>query len=529
MINSKFVFLYDGTIYLEQSSDDEARFTYLDPKSYGQMKVIAELTPGSTAYVQVFENLVVVISQNLNCLMYTKDKELTFRLSREMIGATAIERTSNGFLVICSAYRNGNPSFLSSLLNCRRQQEAPVVKIITVELVENYKEIQANAATDILTIKAAENRDAITTLNGCREVNWVKYVSNERIYLIADGIRLQQYRIDKNKLLQKVKEFDYNFDPEVTIGSLFYKQVQRLEETKQGTAQLEYITWISISGQKIYALDLNDPKDNILITEMEDKMATCIETDDGMVMIKFALDQSCKIYLERIIIPEDKERVIKQIALEGNIDLALEMANKLADPSIASNIRLRNGWEHSNRTVQDIDMLLKKIKDPEYIVQQCISNATPNKDILKGDAIEFVDVQRHLIKTGLDALMDTDNHIPNANRFVNQLLLKEERLTKYEIVLNAFKDDSENVIIDWESFSELQYMEMIEYINSICLIEETPIDKIVLSLKEIDRALFREHYLDILRTIDTSLMNDTFLVNVLPQGDRPSEGKFRSK
>lgn len=79
--------------------------------------------------------------------------------------------------------------------------------------------------------------------------------------------------------------------------------------------------------------------------------------------------------------------------------------------------------------------------------------------------------------------------------------------------------------MDWETFSQLTYIDIIEYVNLICMIEDTPIDKILFALKDLDQNSFEEHYLDILELVDTSLMTEKFLLNILPQGSRPERGK----
>jgi hypothetical protein len=188
--------------------------------------------------------------------------------------------------------------------------------------------------------------------------------------------------------------------------------------------------------------------------------------EDEIVLMKLALDKTSRIELEKVEVPNDKQKVINQIASDGNIMLALEMAHKLKDPSIANNIRLRNSWETSNRTAQDVNMLLKKIKDEHYIVEQCIINTTPEKEIYKGDALEFVQVQKELIKTGLEILVNEGYDIPNSKKYVEQILDKEAALLKYEIMLEAFKDQSKSEIVDWETFAEFDDFEVVEYINA---------------------------------------------------------------
>lgn len=156
------------------------------------------------------------------------------------------------------------------------------------------------------------------------------------------------------------------------------------------------------------------------------------------------------MWVERIVVPEDPQETLNQISFEGNLNLALEVANRLKDPSIANNLRLRNAWETSNRTVKDIEMILSKIKNPQYIMQQCISNVTPVKSILKGDAIDFVAVQRELIKIGLEILSDPNEILQNSTELTDILLEKEQTLTRYELMLDAFKMNSDNEIVDWE-------------------------------------------------------------------------------
>jgi hypothetical protein len=85
-------------------------------------------------------------------------------------------------------------------------------------------------------------------------------------------------------------------------------------------------------------------------------------------------------------------------------------------------------------------------------------------------------------------------------------------------MLDAFKTDSDNEIIDWEGFSQFLYMDMIEYINYTCLLEDTKVDHILIKLKEKDAAEFLEHIYEILRAIDTKLMTDQFLSMLMPRG-----------
>mmetsp|Transcript_9724 Transcript_9724/g.10919 ORF Transcript_9724/g.10919 Transcript_9724/m.10919 type:complete len:143 (-) Transcript_9724:2741-3169(-) len=118
-------------------------------------------------------------------------------------------------------------------------------------------------------------------------------------------------------------------------------------------------------------------------------------------VVKLSMDNSCRMIVERVVIPKDKERFVNQVASEGNLNQALEMANKCEDPTIKSNILLRNSWEKSNRTLKDIEITLKKIKDSTYIIKQCICNASPNKHMYREEALDFINVQKELISLAI--------------------------------------------------------------------------------------------------------------------------------
>ena len=112
MINSKILFKWNNSIFMEIKNDEDSRFSYIDPRSYEDMKLIANVTPRTNTFVEVFDNLVILINQNLNWILFTKTKELTFQLNRDMIDVIAVEKINNGFLIAWNAFRNGNPGML---------------------------------------------------------------------------------------------------------------------------------------------------------------------------------------------------------------------------------------------------------------------------------------------------------------------------------------------------------------------------------------------------------------------------------
>ena len=409
---------------------------------------------------------------------------------------------------------------------------------MNITLKDGYSEETSRNVNDILSSKTTENRDAITTLNGMRELNCIKFISSEQIFIIADGVRLMQYSIDESRFLNKIKEFNYNFEPDVTIRYLTYNKFLNLsEETKKDVDEFEYLICWTLDHQKLYGLNLQNMHDNVLITDMVNKISLVLDYDHSIIIVKLSIDNSCKIYVEKVFIPKDKEKIIHQIAFEGEIAQALDIANKLSDSSIASNVMLRKSWENSNRTLRDIEMSLRKLKDPEYIISQWICNTAPVKNILKDDAIDFINVQKELIKTGIETLLSQESsnekqtiklgeEYKTCIELIYQLLEKEFKLDQYQAVVNAFQDKSLNEIMDWETFSTLSYIEIIEYLNSVWIIEETPIDDILISLKEIDQESHEEHYIEILEKVDASLMTDKFLLNMLPQGNRPDKGNI---
>jgi len=138
-------------------------------------------------------------------------------------------------------------------------------------------------------------------------------------------------------------------------------------------------------------------------------------------------------------------------------------------------------------------------------------------------------VQRELIRIGLDKLIDLENDILNSKDSANLLLDKENIVTKYEIMLKAFNDQSENEIIDWESFSRFTNSEIIDYINAICILEETSIEDIILEFKNVDSDILTHENINLFEVIDTTLMTDKFLNKLLPQGDRSSEEDHGSR
>jgi len=191
MINSKFIFQFEDALYLETLNDEDARFTYLDPLSYQQMKIIWQVARESKIHVQVFDDLVLIINQNLNCLMFTKTKELEFELNRDMIDVILTERTQNGLLIVCHAYRNGNPGFLSSSLWCRRPQEDAIIKIMNVQLKDGYQDVEPRSVLDVLSLRNQENRDAITTIETIKEVSLHFYIifrpTQSKYYLMEES------------------------------------------------------------------------------------------------------------------------------------------------------------------------------------------------------------------------------------------------------------------------------------------------------------------------------------------------------
>ena len=539
MINSKLIFKFNNALYIETNSDEDMRYSYIDPKSYLDMKLIVNVTPRTKTFIEVFDSLIVFVNQNLNWLMYTKTKELGFELNRDMIEVIAVERkVNNGFLIACNAYRNGNPGVFGAL--CRRRGgHDSIVKIMNITLRDGYDEVLPKYVNDVLSSKTIDNRDAVTVLHGIRELSWLKFISQEQVYIIADGVRLIQYSIDENKFLLKVKEFDYNFDPDSTIRYLsYFKQTNDNEETKAQNNESEYMIWATSIRHKAYGLNLQNAHDNILITDMSNKIALSFEFDGSVILWKLSTDNSCKIYFEKVFIPLDKEKIIHQIAFEGDIAQALDIANKLSDSTIASNVMLRKAWESSNRTLKDIEMSLRKIKDSEYTITQWISNTAPNKNILKLEAMDFVNVQRELIKTGIETLVNLDPTTSNQEikigdsgyspiELIYQLLEKEFKLDQYQIIIDAFQDASSNEIIDWESFASLSFIDIIFYLNSVWIIEETPIEDLLLALQEIDENSYEQHYVDILENVDASLMTDKFLISILPSGNKPDKGKIK--
>ena len=178
---------------------------------------------------------------------------------------------------------------------------------------------------------------------------------------------------------------------------------------------------------------------------------------------------------------------------------------------------MRRGWETSNRTIQDVHKVLRKINDPEYIIQECADNKWPIKDMTIEDAFDFIHVQRELIKLGLDTIVNNHNLKDNAS--VQKLLDKEIKLSQYEMIVNLFGDDSQHQIVDWETFSQLEYIEIIHYLNSVWLTENASIEPVLVKLRDYDPILYYENYYDMLELIDISLINDQFLNEILPKGN----------
>ena len=178
---------------------------------------------------------------------------------------------------------------------------------------------------------------------------------------------------------------------------------------------------------------------------------------------------------------------------------------------------MKRDWETSNRTIQDVHKVLKKINYPEYLIQECTDNKWPIKDMTIDDALDFIRVQRELIKLGLDTIIENQDLQDNTN--LEKLLDKENKLSQYEMVVSLFSDDSQHQIIDWETFSQLEYIEIIHYLNSVCLAENASIESALVRLRDYDPILYYENYYDMLELIDISLISDQFLNEILPKGD----------
>jgi hypothetical protein len=122
---------------------------------------------------------------------------------------------------------------------CRRGVGDPVVKAIklTIKDSDNINEI-----SDVLTIKNEDGEDCISICEGVRKINSCIYLNSEEtkdttfsnsetntllnesepndIYAVADGDRLIKYKLTPKQKLEKVSEFDGNFESD--IQSMLY-------------------------------------------------------------------------------------------------------------------------------------------------------------------------------------------------------------------------------------------------------------------------------------------------------------------
>jgi hypothetical protein len=117
---------------------------------------------------------------------------------------------------------------------CRRGVGDPVVKVIKLTIKDSDK---INEISDVLTIKNDDGEDCISICEGVRKINACIYLNSQEIgdinfiasesnpllndcepneiYAIADGDRLIQYKLNYKQKLEKVSEFDGNFESDI--------------------------------------------------------------------------------------------------------------------------------------------------------------------------------------------------------------------------------------------------------------------------------------------------------------------------
>ena len=184
------MFFFNSTLYIEKSNDEDTRYTYLNPKIYSHMEEILTVREGNIPIVQVLKDLILVIGDSLNCKLFSKAKEFSFRLAEEhndFIRWITVEKIEKGLLIIWRADLNANDSFLKTALTCRRRQEDPVIKIINLTLVDNYENIEPTDISDILCMKNQIGEEMISTFEGITNILWIKYISHDQVYIVSEG------------------------------------------------------------------------------------------------------------------------------------------------------------------------------------------------------------------------------------------------------------------------------------------------------------------------------------------------------
>ncbi|CAI2387425.1 unnamed protein product [Moneuplotes crassus] len=434
------------------------------------------------------------------------------------------QKTDKGLLIACKVDLNANDNFIKKLLTCKRRREVPGVKIINLHLKQDNSSSKDKNWNEIFTMNNNAQEQMITLLPGIRDIQCIKYISEDTILIVPSGTQdIIQFACNQEGKLEKIKQFSPQIDKSFVISSMFYTNEAGIEETKDENIP-EFLTLLSEDQDSIAVLDFENLEQNKLIADLEGFKFCCIEDGSRLLVIKTSTGPRPKIYLEEIEFPRDKERAINRIILEGKFSLAFKMADQLSDSSILEMIKLKEKWEKSEKHLEQIEALLLKIKDEEYILHQCLSNVVPQKNLLKHEALECLMVQKELVRVGFEILSTPKILDPNSGKILTELISKEDKISKYEIILEAFKEESKQEVIDWESYSYFTFMDSIYYLNAVCLSEGTKIENILIKLKELNLQEYYLYYYNILKAIDTSLVNDKFNKLILPQGKDTLEG-----
>ena len=173
---------------------------------------------------------------------------------------------------------------------------------------------------DALEVVTRNQAPFYSVLGGVRDINSLKRLSNDCLYIACDNFKVLEYKITEAGGLELINMIDHSSALDTPISNIsVYKDVTNKEDKN--------LLFISTESGKHWIND-TDHNEIVISSDYEGYVSQCIEISNELYMIKFH-QRSCKIILEKIYRPENKTKEVYRIANEYGYQYALEVAAKL--------------------------------------------------------------------------------------------------------------------------------------------------------------------------------------------------------